>query len=260
MQPLSLADELTVTPDETGMHLDCDHPDLAAGPDNLVWRAAQSFAEATGRPLQVRLSLRKSIPLAAGLGGGSSDAAGTLLALNALYGQPLDLEQLHRLAGGLGADVPFFLYRRPMVGRSIGTELAPLALPPYCYLLANPGLPLSTRWVYENLDLARLPGAPAEEIWDPDQPQHWVRNDLGAVALGRFPELGGLLANLRELGAITQGISGSGPTVFGLFSTLEAAHEAGCALRGAFKGWLAVAQGLSGQESPTSWERRAWTI
>ena len=260
MQPLSLADELTVTPEGTGMQLDCDHPDLGAGEANLVWRAARSFAEATGRALKVRLTLRKRIPLAAGLGGGSSDAAGTLLALNTLYGQALDLAQLHRLASGLGADVPFFLYRRPMVARGIGTELAPLALPPYCYLLVNPGLPLSTRWVYENLDLSRLPGPPAAEAWDPDHPEQWARNDLATVALGRFPELGGLLENLQELGAITQGISGSGPTVFGLFPTLKAAHEAGRALRGSFQGWLAVAQGLTGREPATSWERRAWTI
>jgi len=103
--------------------------------------------------------------VSAGLGGGSSDAAGTLLALNKLAGKPLPPDHLHRLASRLGADVPFFLTRRPAVGRGTGTQLSAVTLLPYWYLLVNPGVPLSTRWVYENLDLAGLPGAPATETW-----------------------------------------------------------------------------------------------
>jgi 4-diphosphocytidyl-2-C-methyl-D-erythritol kinase len=260
MQPLALADELILRLDGGGLSLKCDHPELAQSEDNLIWRAARAFEEATGRELEVRLLLRKRIPVAAGLGGGSSDAAGTLLALNRLYGQPLTLEQLHQLAGRLGADVPFFLYRRPAVARGIGTELTPLTLKPYGYLLANPGLPLSTRWVYENLDRGHLPGPPAVEAWDPEHPERWVRNDLGAVALGRFPELEGLMTQLQVLGAVTQGISGSGPTIFGLFSTLEAAREAGRSLKRTFPGWLAVTRGLTGDEADFSWEEQAWRI
>ena len=260
MQPLSLADELSVSLGGAGISLECYPDDLPAGEANLVWQAARKFGEATGLGLGVHFNLRKRIPVAAGLGGGSSDAAGALLALNTLTGAALPDERLRRLAGGLGADVPFFLRREPQVGRGIGTELTPLSLPPYSYLLLNPGLPLSTRWVYENLDLKRLTPGPKNGTWDPEHPENWLKNDLAPVALQRFPELGDFLKQLRELGARTQGVSGSGPTVFGLFDSPEAAREAGRRLRKSFTGWLAVAQGLTGQETDTTWENRVWMI
>jgi len=260
MQPLSLADELTAAAGGRGISLECDHPDLPRGEANLVWQAALKFGEAVGRPMGVRFRLRKRIPLAAGLGGGSSDAAGALLALNALSGKPLPQDRLHELAGLLGADVPFFLGRGPAVGRGIGTRLSPLPLPPYCYLLLNPGLPLSTRWVYENLDLGQLTAGPERDTWNAEQPERWVINDLATVACKRFPELKDLLARLKQLGARAQGLSGSGPTIFGLFPTLEAAREAGRHLRRSFSGWLAVAQGLTGQETDLTWENQVWMI
>jgi 4-diphosphocytidyl-2-C-methyl-D-erythritol kinase len=260
MQPLSLADALTVSLAGEGISLRCDRPELPQGEENLVWRAARRFQEETGLPQGVRLSLFKRIPVAAGLGGGSSDAAGTLLALNELAGKPLPHSHLHRLASLLGADVPFFLAREPAVGRGTGTQLSAVTLLPYWYLLVNPGVPLSTRWVYENLDLAALPGPPAAEAWDPEHPETWVRNDLGTVAVKRFPELAQLLAGLNDAGAWCQGVSGSGPTLFGLFHTREAAHQAGLKLRRTFRGWLTVARGLTGPESETTWEHHAWTI
>jgi 4-diphosphocytidyl-2-C-methyl-D-erythritol kinase len=260
MQPLTLADTLTVTLAGEGISLRCDRPDLPQGEENLVWRAARQFQEETGLAPGVSLRLSKRIPVAAGLGGGSSDAAGTLLALNELAGKPLPPDHLHRLAGGLGADVPFFLAREPAVGRGTGTQLSPVTLLPYWYLLVNPGVPLSTRWVYENLDLAGLPSPPAIEAWDPEHPETWVRNDLGTVALKRFPELSKLLAGLSDAEAWCQGISGSGPTLFGLFSTREAAYEAGLRLRRTFRGWLAVARGLTGPEPESSWEQQVWMI
>ena len=260
MQPLTLADVLTVSLGGEGISLRCDRPELPLGEENLVWRAARRFQEETGFSQGVRLSLAKRIPVAAGLGGGSSDAAGTLLALNELAGKPLADSRLHRLASLLGADVPFFLAREPAVGRGTGTQLSAVTLLPYWYLLVNPGVPLSTRWVYENLDLAALPGPPAAEAWDPEHPETWVGNDLGTVAVKRFPELAQLLAGLKDAGAWCQGISGSGPTLFGLFHTREAAHQAGLTLRRTFRGWLTVARGLTGPESETTWEHHVWTI
>jgi 4-diphosphocytidyl-2-C-methyl-D-erythritol kinase len=260
MQPLSLADTLSVTLAGEGISLRCDRPDLPAGADNLVWRAARQFQEETGVTRGVRLRLAKRIPVAAGLGGGSSDAAGALLALNELSGRPLAPDHLHRLASRLGADVPFFLAREPAVGRGTGTELSPVTLLPYWYLLVNPAVALSTRWVYENLDLAGLAGTPANEAWDPEHPETWVQNDLGTVALKRLPELAELLTALRDAGARCQGISGSGPTLFGLFPTREAAYEAGLRLRRSFRGWLAVARGLTGPEPEKTWEHHVWMI
>jgi len=262
MQPLSLADELTVTWGGDDIRLACDAPELPRGKDNLVWRAALAFAGETGRTVGAGLSLRKKIPVAAGLGGGSSDAAGTLLALNALAGEPLDGPALHRLAGRLGADVPFFLDSGPVVARGIGTELKPMELPSYWYLLLNPGVPISTRWVYESLDLPELTGQapPVEADFDPERPEAWVANDLETVTLGTFPQLRDLIGRLKTLGAGAAGMSGSGPTVFGIFATREAARAAAAEVRRTFADWLAVARGLTWRETDLGWEKDAWTI
>ncbi len=262
MQPLSLADELMVTAGGEGVRLECDTPELPGGEENLVWRAALAFAGETGRTPAVQVRLRKRIPVAAGLGGGSSDAAGTLVALNLLAGEPLGLPVLHRLAAGLGADVPFFLGLGPAVARGIGTELTPMELPAYWYLLLNPGVRISTRWVYENLDLPRLTGrAPlTEQDLDPERPETWVANDLESVTLTSFPALRDLIGLLGRLGARAAGMSGSGPTIFGLFTSPEAARGAAEAARRHFAGWMAVARGLTGREYGPDWEKEAWTI
>lgn len=261
MQPLSLADVLIFTPGGE-LTLACTPPGVPLGPENLVWRAAERFSAAAAQDLKVHISLEKKIPLAAGLGGGSSDAAGAVLALNELYGQPLNEDSLYRLAAGLGADVPFFLGAGPAVGRGIGADLSPLDLPPYWYVLLNPGLPLSTRWVYENLDLSYLAqaGAPLREAWDGKRPADWVVNDLETVTLKRYPELRELLNLLSRAGARVQGMSGSGPTLFGLFEDQETARKAAGLIRREFRGWLAVARGLTRVDTENGWENQAWII
>ncbi len=261
MQPLSLADDLTLTAGSPGLSLRCDQPDLPQGEENLVWRAAQTFAAATGLSLTVQLQLKKKIPVAAGLGGGSSDAAGTLLALNTFFGRPLDDSALHRLASQLGADVPFFLHCRPAVARGIGTDLTPITLPPYWYVLLNPGWPISTRWVYENLDIFALQkeAGAVRENWGVDPPEVWIANDLETVTIQHFPTLRTLLQRLQDLGAQGQGMSGSGPTLFGLFAEEEAARQAAAELRRTFTGWLAVARGLTGEAADRCLENQGWT-
>ena len=261
MQPLTLADELYWGPGPE-LTLECRHPEVPKGPDNLVWRAAQAFAAATGQELQVHLRLVKNIPVAAGLGGGSSDAAATLLALNEGAGNPLDLAALSQLGAALGADVPFFLQPGPAVGRGIGTDLAPLDLPPYWYVLFNPGVALATGWVYAQLnpDTLARGGAPGRDTWDAEHPEAWVANDLETVTLRRYPELGEALEKIAQAGARTQGMSGSGPTLFGLFEEATLARAAAARLRPQFSGWLAVARGLTREEGLTGWENQAWII
>ncbi len=261
MQPLTLADVLEVKVGEPGLSLQCDREDLPMGPGNLIWRAAEAFFAAVGKEPRGDFRLHKHIPVAAGLGGGSSDAAAVLLALNTLWGEPLDQAGLHRLGSVLGADVPFFLSPGPKVGRGIGTELTPLPLPAYWYVLLNPGIAISTRWVYQSLDLERLRrvGAAWRDSWDGENPEDWVANDLEIVTLGTHPVLGRLVRRLKELGARAAGMSGSGPTLFGLFPGREAALAAATALRPTFSGWLAVARGLSGQEE-SGWEKQVWII
>lgn len=262
MQPLSLADELIITPTSPGILLDCDQPGIPRGPGNLVWQAALEFQRATGRKVGAHIQLDKRIPVAAGLGGGSSDAAGTLLALNAMAGEPLSAEALQGLAVGLGADVPFFLGLSPALARGIGEKLSPVQLPAYWYLLLNPGVRVSTRWVYESLDLDSLKRYKVleEGNWDPGQPAAWVHNDLESVTLKKYPELAQLLETLGGLGAQARGMSGSGPTLFGLFPSWEEARQAGQELRRDFPGWMAVARGLTGQEATTAWGDQIWMI
>lgn len=258
MQPLTLGDELRLTPGPA-LTLECQHPEVPSGPQNLVWRAAAKFGEATGGEPRVHIRLVKNIPVAAGLGGGSSDAAGTLLALNELARRPLSPPRLHDLAAGLGADVPFFLQPGPAVGRGIGTVLSPLDLPPYWYVLLNPGIAISTAWVYGNLDLDYLAaaGAPLPSAWDGGHPETWVANDLETVTLSSYPELGDLLDGLSRAGARIWGMSGSGPTLFGLFMEAGAAREAARQLRETFSGWLTVARGLTRAEGEAGWEMQA---
>lgn len=261
MQPLSLADVLEVEGGSPGLRLEVEAAALPGGPENLVWRAAVAFYAAVGRPPRVHLRLHKCIPVAAGLGGGSSDAAGTLKALNRLEGEPLGPGELYRVAAGLGADVPFFLSLRPQVGRGIGTDLSPVELPPYWYVLLNPGLTVSTAWVYRSLDLEylRAAGAPVREAWAGERPQEWVANDLESVTFTAYPELAAWVARVKEAGALAAGMSGSGPTLFGLFGEQAAALAAARELRREFAGWLAVTRGLTGQEPP-GWENEVWMI
>lgn len=261
MQPLSLADLLQVEAGGPGVTLEVEGAALPGGPENLVWRAAAAVYGALGREPRVRLRLHKRIPVAAGLGGGSSDAAGTLLAVNHLEGEPLSPAELHRLGAALGADVPFFLSVRPQVGRGIGTELQPLELPAYWYVLLNPGVAVATAWVYRSLDLEqlRVAGVPWRESWDGARPQEWVGNDLESVTLRAHPGLARWVARLKGEGALAAGMSGSGPTLFGLFWEKEAALKAARALRPAGPGWLAVARGLTGAEPP-GWEDEVWMI
>jgi len=158
--------------------------------------------------------------------------------------------------------VPFFLSPGPALGRGIGTDLYPLDLPPYWYVLLNPGLSISTRWVYESLDLKALArcGAPALAAFNGERPEDWVANDLETVTLSRYPALRDLLARLSEAGARAGGMSGSGPTLFGVFDQAETAQAAAHLIRQQFTGWLAVARGLTQGDGDAGWENQAWII
>jgi 4-diphosphocytidyl-2-C-methyl-D-erythritol kinase len=262
MQPLSVADRLTVTRGQAGITVTCNLETLPTGQGNLVWRAAQVFGEELDARIAVRLDLIKRIPVAAGLGGGSSDAAGALLALNRLWDNPLDATALHRLAARLGADVPFFLTLGPQVGRDIGTDLTPVELPSFWYVLLNPGFRVSTRTVYQGLDLAALKGRTPilADDFGRVPPREWVGNDLETVTLALFPQLQDLLEAIAAAGSEAWGMSGSGPTLFGIFPSAETAMEAARGLRREYGGWLAVARGVGAGEPEAAWKEAVWII
>ena len=222
MQRITLADEMSFAPTENEILLHCPDSQLPEGEENIVYRAARLFLSKVTQPKGVEITLHKRIPIAAGLGGGSSNAATTLLALNELSSTPLGCQELMALGAGLGADVPFFIYGRTAWASGIGevlTEAPPL--PPLWFVLLNPGFAVSTKRVYGSLNLGLTKEGLSYSIprfYTVDDVIRGLTNDLEKVTLELHPELGHLKHLLLNNGALGALMSGSGPTVFGLFA------------------------------------------
>ncbi len=232
MQAVDLFDRLTVEEAAT-ITLETSEPALPTDDRNLVVRAARLLQEAAGIEAGARIVLDKRIPLAAGLGGGSSDAAATLLGLNRLWGLRWRRERLVELAVKLGMDVPFFLGRGRALGTSRGEVLAALpGVGGYALVLVNPGVGLSTQEVYGRVppgwraesdgtkrmldalkkrNVVRVAGALTNHL------EHWVEPAM--------PVIGRMKAALLAAGALGAAMSGSGPTVFGLARSLDQARQ-----------------------------------
>ncbi|MDW8308495.1 MAG: 4-(cytidine 5'-diphospho)-2-C-methyl-D-erythritol kinase [Verrucomicrobiales bacterium] len=230
LHPVAVCDRLVFETAPGGVQLECDQPGLPTDGRNLVHRAASAFLEAAGIRDGVRIRLEKQIPLAAGLGGGSSNAATTLLGLNELFGNPLAAERLHALAAALGSDVPFFLQSRPALATGRGERIEPLDFFPTLrgtfFLLAHPGFGVPTAWAYQNL--ARFPGALngapgrarklATLLRSSDlftAARHFY-NALEAPVLEKYPLLALFQEFLRSHGAVAALMSGSGSTTFAI--------------------------------------------
>jgi 4-diphosphocytidyl-2-C-methyl-D-erythritol kinase len=230
--PVELYDKLTIGRLEKGLEVYWSGRELPEGKPNLVHRAAYSFFEKSGIRKGARIRVVKKIPISSGLGGGSSDAAATLLGLNQLWGNPLSRGDVEELARTLGADVPFFLLQRPCIARGIGEILQPIEdFPLFWYVIISPHLMVSTAWAYKNIKL-QLTGSynqsnlkkVEESIFNiPDS----LSNDLESATLRKYPFLGPLKASLTKLGARSASMTGSGPSLFGLFDSAEKAKEAG---------------------------------
>ena len=239
MQPVALCDELSFSATASGIELTCSDPALPTDASNLVHRAARAFLEKSGVTQGVRMHLEKLIPMAAGLGGGSGNAATTLLALNELFGQPLGPEALHEIAAALGSDIPFFLQTGPALASGRGEIIQPLApfpaLAGTALLLVHPGFGIATAWAYK--ELARFPaalnGEPGRaarliallESADLRQAGREFYNSLEAPALEKYPWLAVLQDFLRENGALVALMSGSGSTTFAITRDLCGALE-----------------------------------
>lgn len=230
--PLELADTLTLrlAPRRGRAAVSCrcpGHPDLD-DLDNLAARAARALMDAGRLDLRVELTLHKRIPVAAGLGGGSSDAAAVLRGLGRTLHLPEAL--VRAVAPTLGADVPFFLYGRPARVGGIGHHVVPLSgLPALDVALANPGVPLATARVYRALDrLETRRGARRSCLRAPPTVPTGtaIQNDLEPIASALVPQVTHLRALFEEAGALGVGLSGSGPTVFGLFEDASSAAAA----------------------------------
>jgi 4-diphosphocytidyl-2-C-methyl-D-erythritol kinase len=198
---------------------------------NLVRRAAGAFFDKSGVKGGVSVNVTKNIPVAAGMGGGSSDAAATLLSLNHLWSRPLSPEALGDLALHLGADVPFFLEPRPSIARGVGEVLEPVEQwPDLWYLIVAPRFQVSTAWVYANLRLGltsneygRIKDQLGKESLVISQ---FLENDLESVTSAKFPILDRIKKTLLDAGAEGALMTGSGPSVFGVFGSRKQAEQA----------------------------------
>ncbi|MFL6583320.1 MAG: 4-(cytidine 5'-diphospho)-2-C-methyl-D-erythritol kinase [Chthoniobacterales bacterium] len=248
MAPIGLADELVVERDETrpGISFECDDPSLPADVDNLVVRAAARLLERIGKSGGVRIALRKRIPHGAGLGGGSSDAAATLLAISEVFGASLAPEELLELAAGLGSDVPFFLAQSSARCRGRGEIVIPSPLPRRLQLLlAKPEFGVPTPAAYarwrDSRELVGIDYAPQlfEEVS--------FENDLERPVFEKFPFLARLKMWLREQPEVGAALlSGSGSTVFAVLRDGADAH--------------AIAQRIKDELDPRLWTCAAATL
>lgn len=235
MQRVDLCDEVTislVTP--PGIRVSCGSAGVPEGDGNIAWKAARALLDCAGSHQGIEIKIVKNIPVAAGLGGGSSDCAAVLLGLNNLLGLGLSRERLMEIGVTLGADVPFFVLGQSALAEGIGELLTPLTKAPDVWVvLVNPNLPVSTAWVYQNLQLtqrdrlATLPNS-FENVADVCK---ILGNDLESVTIPAFPVIAEIKKRLLELGAAGALMSGSGPTVFGLFESQATARQAGDALQ-----------------------------
>ncbi len=230
MHPVNYCDRLAFSRTGSGLQLTCNEPQLPVDSSNLVYRAATSFLQSAKISEGVRIHLEKRIPLAAGLGGGSGNAATTLLGLNELFGRPLAETQLHDIAATLGSDINFFLQTKPALATGRGEKITPLdafpALRGAVFFLIHPGFGISTGWAYQNL--ARFPealnGRPgrAQELVARLQTSGLAvagakfYNSLEAPALEKYPLLFLFQEFLRANGAAAVLMSGSGSTTFAL--------------------------------------------
>ena len=239
MHPVNLCDRLDLESTRApGIALTCSNPSLACDASNLVYRAAACFFQETRIMDGVRIHLEKRIPLAAGLGGGSGNAANTLLGLNELFDRPLGPDRLTAIAAALGSDVPFFLQSNPALATGRGERIVPLpffpALRDHFVVLIHPGFGVPTAWAYQNL--ARFPAAlkgepgrahrliPLLQSGDAASAGRALYNSLEAPVLQKYPLLQMFQEFLREQGALAALMSGSGSTTFALAATEAAAN------------------------------------
>ena len=220
---VSLFDTVFLQFDTHKIIVESSHPNLPLDETNLAHKAAALFFNALGVTDGVKITIEKNIPVAAGLGGGSSNAASVLRGLNLHYDYPFSPGKLSALGLSLGADVPFLLHQKPAFASGIGEKLEPCtAQLPHHVLIVHPGFGVSTAVVFQNLNL-RLTKC-KKKIKKPflkktgfDVSLH-LCNDLEAVTISKHPEIESVKKQLVQQGALGALMSGSGPTVFGLFS------------------------------------------
>jgi len=225
IQAVDLKDTLTLDPEAERLTLACSDPHLPTDDGNLVCKAVRVLEHRVGRSLPVRIQLTKSIPVGAGLGGGSSDAASTLWGLNRLFDLGLTVAEMQELGAGIGSDIPFFLTSGQALAEGRGERLHEYSWPlDFEVAIAFPGIPISAREGYAR---ARprltnpLPSGSLKRYLAPGRFWDWIRsqeNDLAAGVCAAYPVVSSGVKAMHTLGAAFAGVTGSGSAVFGLFA------------------------------------------
>ena len=235
MQTIRMYDQLDMRKSvEPGIHLTTNKKYIPVDENNLVWRAAKLMMDTCGIIEGVSIHLHKVIPVAAGMAGGSSDAAATLVGMNRLFHCGLSKEKLMELGVQIGADVPYCVLRGTALAEGIGEKLTVLPPMPDCWILiGKPGISVSTKYVYTTLDLNTDTVHPdidgmkkALEDGNLYGITERMGNVLQDVTIPAYPEVERIKEQMKTLGAVNAMMSGSGPTVVGIFDNEEKAQEA----------------------------------
>lgn len=239
IQSIDISDLITIrerkAQTQKQIKITCDHPQVPKGKKNLAYQAARLIIEERGIDKKIEIGIEKNIPVAAGLAGGSSNAAAVLLGLNKLWNLNLGSKKLRELGLGLGADIPFCLKGGTILVKGKGERLMPLAgAPSFFLVLIKPDFPLSTSWVYKNLDLSIASSGAGSQAMisairegDVERIANNLSNRLESVAIVKYPVIAKLKQRLKAAGALGVLMSGSGPTVFGVFPSWAEAKKAG---------------------------------
>jgi 4-diphosphocytidyl-2-C-methyl-D-erythritol kinase len=244
-QAVSLYDELELRPAPSGIELVCEGENVPPDQENIVWKAARLFLSLLDSAQGVHILLRKNIPVAAGLGGGSSDAAAVLKGLSRLFSISLPNQELLEMGKQLGADVPFFLFGNSALGEGIGANLTSTPpLPNSWIVIINPGFPVSTKWVFTHASLLLTKKSDHINMVklflvenDLLRIGYYLHNDLEAVVVKKYPIINELKNRLLSAGAVGAVMSGSGASVFGIFADRPLADQALNVIKREVNGW-----------------------
>lgn len=243
MQTVQLEDELAISlsDNRSTITLRCDDSSLKTDLSNLVYRAAATVLEHSGRTVGLDMVLAKRIPMGAGLGGGSSDAAATIIGLNRLLKLGWSMEKMAHVGQALGSDVPFFFFAPSAIVEGRGEQVTPVRIKGSRWIvLINPGFPVETKWAYQQLSISRTGVRPLSQVhtelgktselsWE--EVLQATENDFETTVFKAHPVLHGIKQKLLAEGADTALLSGSGATIFGVFRDETSARQAQSSFR-----------------------------
>lgn len=230
MQTVSLFDEIDIEKSNK-ISLECDKLDVPSDNRNLAWRAAELFFNYTNITGGCKIKIKKNIPDGAGLGGGSSDAATVLISLNDIYETNLTEKELISIAVKIGADVPFFILKGTCLAEGIGEKLTRIKNKTNPWIIIyKPSFSISTKWAYENLKLDNKPSYSIDKIVENLKNENYkfedIFNYLEDVSISQYSQINDIKMTMKKLGATGTLMSGSGSSVFGIFSNENASKKA----------------------------------